>query len=212
MDHGADTCQAALGSPLGYTCPVEIKLFSWIEMSVSFFAAGPNKEKSCQQLRAQLASAYIRLAKEHTQFPAAHPSRSHWVLSGSGEKSPVLCPQGWSCWWQLDPVQTSPGACSACVTSVFANGCRTKLVLASWKLQLSSSCRCCCLEGICAPRTPPELPPSPGSPGPPDSTPRPETCLVRTGACKSCELFHLVTLQEPLPGKRGLKHEHKPQR
>lgn len=50
--------------------------------------------------------------------------------------------------WCLNLFQTSPGACSACVTSVTATGCLTKLILASWKLQLSSSC---CLEGICHP-------------------------------------------------------------
>lgn len=91
----------------------------------------------------------------HEQFPAAQPSRSHsrccqalgnlqcsvlragavggsWILSRH-----LVC---------LNLCQTSPGACSACVTSVTANGCLTKLILASWELQLSSSC---CLEGIC---------------------------------------------------------------
>lgn len=74
MDHGADSCQAALESPLGYTCPVEIKLFCWIEMSVCFFASGSNKEKSCQQLRAQLASAYIRLQRNMHSFQLLPPA------------------------------------------------------------------------------------------------------------------------------------------
>lgn len=50
MDHGADTCWAVLESPLGCTCPVEIKLFCWIEMSL-FLCIRSYKEKSCQQLR-----------------------------------------------------------------------------------------------------------------------------------------------------------------
>lgn len=74
-------------------------------------------------------------------------------------------------------------------------GCITELILALCNLQLGSSCRCCCLEGIChptrAPRTPPKLPPSLSSPGPRGSTLRPETCLVaplRTRGCESCKL------------------------
>lgn len=154
MGHGADTCWAVLESPLGCTCPVEIKLFCWMEMSL-FLCIRSYKEKSCQQLRAQLPSAYLRLAKEHRQFPAAQPSRSQYLLysrycQALGRICSALSP-GLELSWQLDPVQTPPGAGSARVTSVIANGCIAKVIPALWQPQLSPSCGCCFLEGICHP-------------------------------------------------------------